>query len=312
MSNKQIDIISVGETLIDFIGTQPETPFEDTRDFHRYLGGSPTNVAVNIARLGGNSALVASVGKDGLGKYIKRRLNEAGVNIEYLGERESHPTTGIMVNRTTGTPEFIAYRGADCQIEPEQLPDDLLASAKILHTTCFGLSKQPARNSILVAARRAAKLGLEVSIDLNYSEKIWPLREEAVASVSEYCHHGALVKVSQDDSDRLFGPGLDHEQIFERLHMMGAKKVCLTLGKEGAKLSSKGNPIIELKALPLDKIMDATGAGDAFWSGFLFAYLQQHNDQKCMETGLKMAAIKLQHVGRVPDYASALSEILNN
>ena len=48
MSNKQIDIISVGETLIDFIGTQPETPFEDTRDFHRYLGGSPTNVAVNI------------------------------------------------------------------------------------------------------------------------------------------------------------------------------------------------------------------------------------------------------------------------
>lgn len=312
MGQKNIDIICVGETLIDLIGTQPETPFEDTRDFHRYLGGSPTNVAVNIARLGGQSVLVASIGDDGLGNYIIRRLTEAGVNINYLATTQAYPTTSILVNRTTGTPGFIAYRGADCQIQSSQLPDELLGRSRILHTTCFGLSRQPARASILDAVKRAVRLEVQPSIDLNYSEKIWPDRAEAIEAVSEFCHQGALVKVSQDDSDRLFGPGLDHQQIFDRLHMMGAKKVCLTLGKAGAKLSAKGQAIISLQALPLDKIMDATGAGDAFWSGFLFAYLQQLNDKKCMETGLKMAAIKLQHVGRIPDYASALSEILNN
>jgi len=312
MTVKPIDIVCAGEVLIDLIGTQPETPFEDTRDFHRYLGGSPTNVAVNIARLGGRSALVASVGKDGLGKYIMGRLIEAEVETQHIVQKEAHPTSSILVNRTTGTPQFIAYRGADYQIEKTQLPDILLERAKILHTTCFGLSKQPARDSILDAAKRAANFGAQLSIDLNYSNKIWPNRLEALEAVSEYCKHGALVKVSQDDSDRLFGPGLSHREIFDRLHAFGAKKVCLTLGKEGAKLSDGRDNPISLEALPLEKIMDATGAGDAFWSGFLFAYLQQHNDQKCMESGLKMAAIKLQYVGRVPDYATALAEILNN
>jgi fructokinase len=54
-------------------------------------------------------------------------------------------TSVIFVSKSTGTPDFIPYREADSQIVPSQITDDLLKSAKIFHTTCFALSKDPAR-----------------------------------------------------------------------------------------------------------------------------------------------------------------------
>ena len=65
---KDIDILCAGETLIDFIGTQTEAPLSETKDYHRYLGGSPTNVAMNMARLGASVEMVATVGDDGFGQ----------------------------------------------------------------------------------------------------------------------------------------------------------------------------------------------------------------------------------------------------
>ncbi len=69
-----IDILCVGEALIDFIGQQSGVQINNTSDYHRYLGGSPTNVAMNSARLGLKSAIVATVGNDGFGEYIFKSL----------------------------------------------------------------------------------------------------------------------------------------------------------------------------------------------------------------------------------------------
>ena len=70
MKNKNIDILCVGEVLIDFIGHQSDVLINNTRDYHRYIGGSPTNVALNTTRLGLNSILVATGGNDNLGEFI--------------------------------------------------------------------------------------------------------------------------------------------------------------------------------------------------------------------------------------------------
>ncbi|MDC8002991.1 carbohydrate kinase [Aureisphaera galaxeae] len=309
---RDIDILSIGETLIDFIGTQVEKPIKETKDYHRYLGGSPTNVAMNMARLGLNVKMVATVGNDGFGDYILKRFREVDIDTSDVREIDGIPSTVIFVNRTTGTPEFIPMRGADCHIESGQITLSTLDRTRIYHTSCFALSRSPARETILEIAQKAHDAGCQLSIDINYSKKIWPNTQEALETIKKYCALGPLVKVSQDDMDRLFGRGMSHEEIFTNLHKLGAKLVCLTLGKEGAKLSEQGKPILELSALKVDKIMDATGAGDAFWSGFLFAWIKGKSNQICMETALKMAAIKLQNVGRIPDYALIISSILNN
>ena len=311
MTERTIDILCIGEALIDFIGTQVEHPISRIKDYHRYLGGSPTNVAMNMARLGLNVEMVASVGKDGFGDYIIERLTENEVSTSLVRNSTTAPTTVIFVTRTTGTPEFVPLRGADSDILPVQISEEKLKSAKIYHTSCFALSKEPARSTILQGARKASELGCQLSIDINYSEKIWPDVEEAKKAIFEYCSLNPIVKVSQDDVDRLFGKGMNHSEIFEYLHSLGVDLVCLTLGKDGAKLSERGQGVLELSALKVEKIMDATGAGDAFWSGFLFAWLKDKPKQKCMEAALQMAAIKLQNVGRIPDFADVISDVLN-
>ena len=95
-----IDVLCVGEVLIDFIGHQAETQINNTRDYHRYLGGSPTNLAMNVARLGLNSTIVATVGDDGFGEYIFNRLEGEGVRTNYVSTIANKPTSVIFVSRS--------------------------------------------------------------------------------------------------------------------------------------------------------------------------------------------------------------------
>ncbi|WP_046755848.1 carbohydrate kinase family protein [Kordia jejudonensis] len=310
MTNKDIDILCVGEALVDFIGHQEGVLINNTRDYHRYLGGSPTNVAMNTARLGLNTALVASIGTDGLGDYILERLHEVAINIDHVKKIETSPTSIIFVSRSLDTPDFIAYRNSDFLITEDQIPTSLLKKIRIFHTTCFALSKNPAQKTIINKAKEAFQLGCKFSIDINYSEKIWPDKENALQIIKEYCSYNPLVKISEDDIARLFDDTFTHDEVFSFFHDLGVDIVCLTLGKDGVKLSQRNKKLIHMPAIKINKVMDATGAGDAFWSGFLFAYLKNNTIEDCLHIALNLAALKLQNVGRLPNNINILSELL--
>lgn len=307
---REIDILCVGEILIDFIGHQSGVMINETRDYHRYLGGSPMNVAMNSSRLGLKPVMVATIGNDGLGEYIFKRLEETAINTDYIKKKKKKPTSVILVSRTDGTPDFIPFREADCCITEDQLSKDLLKNSKIYHTTCFALSKKPAQDTILKKAEEAFNLGCKLSIDVNYAKKLWKSKKKAFEVIKAYCKYNPLVKISEDDMLRLFEKKMPHNEIFDFFHSEGVDIVCLTLGSEGVKLSQKGKEVIQLPAMKVDKIMDATGAGDAFWSGFLFAYIQKKPIETCLEVALKLAALKLQNVGRLPDNINILSQLL--
>ncbi|WP_147678305.1 carbohydrate kinase family protein [Algibacter pacificus] len=307
---KNIDILCVGEVLVDFIGHQSGVQINNTRDYHRYLGGSPTNVAMNSARLGLKSVMVATVGKDGFGEYILERLKEVGVITDHIKELNDKASSVIFVSRTDSTPDFIPFREADFCISEDQISETLLLKTKIYHTTCFALSKKPAQTTILAKAEAAYNAGCQLSIDVNYAKKLWDSQAEALAVIQAYCKFNPLVKISEDDMLRLFEKELAHQEIFEFFHSQGVDTVCLTLGSKGVKLSQKGKDIIELPAIKIDVVQDATGAGDAFWSGFLFAYVKEKPIEKCLEVALQLAALKLQNVGRLPDNINILSELL--
>ncbi len=305
-----IDILCVGEVLVDFIGHQEGVLINETRDYHRYLGGSPTNVAMNSTRLGLNTTLVATVGNDGFGSYILDKLSSVGLNTDHVNVIDNKSTSVIFVSRSDGTPDFIPFREADCCIYEEQISSEILSRTKIFHTTCFALSKKPAQETILKKAKEAYKIGCKLSIDLNYSKKLWKSQKKAFKVIKTYCQYNPLIKISEDDMLRLFEKELPHEEIFNFFHNEGVDIVCLTLGSKGVKLSQKGKKIIQLPAIKIEKVMDSTGAGDAFWSGFLFAYVKEKSIDECLEIALKLAALKLQNVGRLPDNINILSQLL--
>lgn len=306
---KAIDILCIGEVLIDFIGHEINTPINKTKDYHRFLGGSPTNVAVNAARLGLKSTLVASCGNDGLGDYILKKLKETKVDTTYIARMESMPTSVIFVSKSTTTPDFIPYRQADCQIFESFLPDEIINQAKIFHTTCFALSKNPARQTIINRAKKAKELGLQLSIDINFSERIWPNRSEAIQVLSDYLANDPLVKLSEDDCYRLFGESKSEADIFEFFHALGATTICLTKGKNGVLVSDTVKGRFVQSALPITEIKDATGAGDAFWTGFLYGQLQHWSIEECLTIAQKLAAIKLQSLGKLPEAANIMELI---
>ncbi|AQG80449.1 carbohydrate kinase family protein [Spirosoma montaniterrae] len=299
-SERPYDLISVGELLADFISHHVSSSLLDAQDFRRYQGGSPANMAANMARLGNKVALVATVGTDNIGRYLTRQITETGVDTQYVHSHPLEPTSIVVVSRTSGTPDFIAYRTADRQIEPEHLPDSLLQQARIFHTTCFALSQSPAQGTIVDGARRAQALGCQVSIDANYAPSIWPDRDQAWRVLTEYFSYGALVKVSEDDVARLYGSKQPPEKAIQDFHQMGASLVCLTLGPDGSLVSyNNGAKQARVPGRKID-VVDVTGAGDAYWAGFLTAYIDGYAPANCAHVGAALAKMKLTRQGPLP------------
>jgi sugar/nucleoside kinase (ribokinase family) len=297
---KKYALLSVGELLADIIGTEIHDSILETSHFERFQGGSPANMAANMARLGMSTALVSCVGNDNLGIFLRNEVAKTGIDVSYIITDKNQPTSIVIVSRTKGTPDFIAYRTADRMIQSHHIHDNLLTESAIFHTTCFALSQEPAQSAIVDAAKRANAVGCRVSLDANYAPQIWADRQQAWDVISAYCSYDGLVKLSEDDAERIYGKKVSEKQVIGDFHAMGADLVCLTKGGQGSIISyEKGAKQLNLGIKPLE-VIDATGAGDAFWAGFLTAWTQEKSVEICANAGANLAALKLVTKGILP------------
>ncbi|MEM6769302.1 MAG: carbohydrate kinase, partial [Bacteroidota bacterium] len=290
------EIICIGELLLDLISLDYAEDFRAADKYQRLPGGSPANLAMNLARLGRAAALIATVGQDDAGKLLIDAVAKAGVQTEHIA-RHSDPTTLILVTKSKTVSDFEPYRMADYQISADQLPEAYLASAKIVHTTAFALSKEPARTNILSAMHKAASRGVRLSVDFNYADKIWGNdRSAGLETLTEIAQAGGMIKVSEVDFERLFEEMvIDYHSAAHKIKDLGASLVCLTLGAEGCfVVHSEGEFYLPAQEV---EVKDTTGAGDAFWSGFLAAHLAGMDWEACARSGRGMAALKLGTIG---------------
>ena len=238
MRNKKFDILSVGELLIDMISADFAESMDEAEMFKRIPGGSPANLCMNMKRLGNTVRLVSTVGNDDMGAYLLGYVKQLGLDTQSI-QQVKEPTTLILVTRSKNVSNFEAYRGADSHISLEQLNDELLQEVSVFHTTCFALSREPAQSNILRGARRAAELGSQISIDVNYAKKIWENQDEAQKVVAEFCNLGAFVKCSEVDWERLYNnPLTDAKASAQHFLNLGAKEVCITMGGDGCVVAS--------------------------------------------------------------------------
>lgn len=297
--NRPIDVLGAGELLIDFLSVDFADTLDAVSQFKRIQGGSPANWCMNMARLGNKARLAATVGNDDMGDFLVQTVEGSGVEMASI-RRVDLPSTLILVTRSRNVSNFEAYRMADPEIIPAQLPDDLWPNLTLFHTTCFGLSKPPAQQVILDAAQKAVRSGCQLSLDANYAAKIWPDQAQAQEFVQQYIGLGALVKISEVDWERLYNhPLKDPEAAARYLLDLGAGEVCVTLGGEGCLAAAQGG---KMHYLPGRKVAvkDTTGAGDAFWSGYVTAWLDGYDPLRCAMAGRNMAELKLSVFGPLP------------
>lgn len=292
---RPFDILCAGELLVDFISSGYAESLDEAKSFERHMGGSPANLCMNMARLGNKASLTASVGMDDMGSYLIDSVKKTGVDCKYVRQVVA-PTTAILVTRTKSVANFEAYRLADAMISPSQLPTSRLRNSTIFHTTCFGLGKKPGQTNIMKAARKAVELGCQLSIDANYAQKTWPDRDDPRKFVEAFCNLGAIVKVSEVDWERLYGrPLKDANLAAEFFVKMGASLACVTMGGDGAFVANaKSGEFLPSRKV---EVKDTTGAGDAFWSGFLTAWLDGYGPLDCAKAGRSMAELKIANFG---------------
>lgn len=292
------DLIAAGELLLDLISTDYADDFQSADTYRRMPGGSPANLASNLVRLGKRAALIAGVGNDDGGKLLIDYASGLGLDVSHVA-RFPQPTTLILVTKSKAVSDFEPYRGADAQIQLNDRQIEWATNCRLFHTTAFALSREPARSTILRTAKVAVEKGVQLSIDANYAPKIWPDRQDAINTIEQYLKRGALAKFSEVDYERLYDRPVDDPKIAGRhLLSLGAKLVCLTMGHEGVHVFYDD----EYFHLPARKVevKDTTGAGDAFWSGFLSAWLDDASPYDCAVNGRAMAERKVAVFGPLP------------
>jgi len=298
-SNIDLDLLAIGETLIDFISTEPAESLREATTFRRYLGGSPANIAVNVSKLGGRSAILSKTGIGAFGQFLKAELQYHGVNTDYLIMDHRVHTSFIFVSQTSGTPDFEASRNGDYKLTLEEVPEEAIARAKVVHASTFSLSREPCRSAVQKALQLASEQGKIVSFDPNYSPVIWPDYQEAQTIIRNIYRYATITKPSLDDAHRLFSSNERPETYIEMFHELGPRIVVLTMGKDGSLISEDGHLLGHLSARPI-QVVDATGAGDSFWAAFLVAMLDGHSLKDCLLFAREIVEMKLSRIGPLP------------
>jgi fructokinase len=296
---KPLDVLTIGEMVVDFISAEKTDTLSNASTFRRYLGGSPANIAVYVSKLGGNSAVIAKTGIGAFGQFLKSELQRHGVTTDYLMMDHRTHTTVIFVSSTAATPDFEEFRSGDYLLTPEEVSEEAISRTRVVHASTFALSREPCRSAVLWAFSKAREMGKIVSLDPNYSRRVWPEKREARRIIREAYRYVNITKPSADDARRVFGPDYEPEQYVEMFHDLGAEIVIFTMGEEGTLISENGKTPAHLPARPVE-VVDATGAGDAFWAGFLTATLDGNPVESSVLFAREIVERKLTTKGSLP------------
>lgn len=303
--NKEIDIFTMGEVLVDMISNDYDDDF-NCSEYTKHFGGSPANIAMNVKRLGGNSAIASAVGNDPLGAYLVNHLENNSIDTSYINKVD-YSTSMVLVSKSKTTPVPIFYRGADYNLEYNEKIDFALKNCKIVHFSCWPISQPNSRKTIEKVIEEARKNNAIIGFDPNYHEGIWEKGHDGIEYIKNLISKVDIIKPSEVDAERIFGPDT-YENHVQKFIDLGAKLVIMTLGKDGA-IVTNGKETLRFETLATE-IVDTTGAGDAFWSGFYTGITKSYTLKDALNLGFATSAFKLRHVGAIADLPT-IEEIKN-
>ncbi|WP_129724267.1 carbohydrate kinase family protein [Xylanivirga thermophila] len=299
LKDKKYDIATVGEVLVDMISTEYTDGF-DCDTYRRFFGGSPANIAMNVKKLGINSTIICCAGSDEMGDFLISKMKMQGLDTSNV-KRAYSSTSMVLLNKSQSSPIPIFYRGADYRIVFDESIEDVIRTSKIVHFSTWPISREPSRSAIEKIIEVAKESGTIIGFDPNYHPALWEKGYDGVSYIKGIIKDVDIIKPSEDDAKRLFGEESIDEYIARFLDL-GAKLVIMTLGKDGL-VASDGKTTIRMDSVA-DNVMDTTGAGDAFWSGFYAAIVKGYDVKDAIRLGNASSAYKLRYTGAVVDFPS--------
>lgn len=293
MSTKQkrLDVICIGRIAVDLYGQQIGARLEDTSTFARYLGGSSGNVAYGAAIQGLKSAMLARVGDEHNGRFLREELQRVGVDTAFLITDKTRLTGLVMLGiKDEDTFPLIFYRDncADMGLTPQDIDEDYIASARAVAVTGTHLSHPDTRAAVLKALEIARRHGLRTALDIDYRPVLWGLTslgdgetrfiesERVTQQLQEVLHYFDLI-VGTEEEFHIAGGSTDTLSALKAVRQSSKATLVCKRGPLGCVVFEGDIPDsweqTTLQSGVRVEVLNVLGAGDAFMSGLLRGWL---------------------------------------
>lgn len=273
MSNPQV--LCLGEILFDCLADQLGQGLEDVESWTLYPGGAPANVACALVKLGTSAGFIGALGLDELGNSLIQVLQDASVNTEGVQRYFNVPTRQVYVLRNVygdrnfaGFGKYETEKFADTLLQAELLPELLFQKADFLVLGTLELAYPESNRAVHHALDLADKYKLKVMLDINWRPVFWQNIDIAPQEIRSLFNKVDFVKLAKEEAEWLFDTH-DPEKIIYKIDR--AEGILVTDGGNGCAYCL-GNNEGQLPAFPVD-VIDTTGAGDGFTSGFIHQLL---------------------------------------
>ena len=294
---KEYDLILLGRVAIDFNPVDLNRPLEDSCNFNKYLGGSPANIAVGMARLGKKVGFIARVSDDQFGDYVTHYFQKEGIDTSHMSRCRNGENLGLTFTEIMSPTEsrILMYRDgvADLMLEPEDVDEEYIKRTKALLISGTALAASPSREAALKALMLAKKNGVAVIFDIDYRAYTWKSMDEISIYYSIVAKESDLILGSREEFDlteRIMGVCGDDSDSAKRWQAYGCKIVVIKHGKEGSTAYACDGSHYAVKPFPTSALK-GFGGGDGYASSFIRALLDGCSVSKALEYGSASASM---------------------
>lgn len=314
----RFDAVAIGNALVDVLASVDEEFLvaenlvkgsmmlvDSDRSHHLYSrvtevieasGGSAANTAFGLASLGGRAGFIGKIADDKLGDTFIRDMNRVGVGFLKGATSTTEPTGRCIIAVTPdGQRTMSTFLGAASLLEPSDISQDAVAAGAVLFLEGYLFDRDEAKQAFRTAAAYAHAAGRKVSLTLSDS----------------FCvdrHRSDFLTLISDDIDILFSNELELRSLYQTesfdVALEYLRQDCefaaVTREKKGS-IVINGHDLVQIKAEPVEQVVDATGAGDMYAAGFLYGFTRGKSIEECGRIGSIAASEVITHVGPRPN-----------
>lgn len=255
-------------------------------------GGSVANTMAGISYLGGNSSFIGKISSDEFGKIYKKSLEKINVNFCYFEKNESLPTGASIIFITPDTERTMCtYLGISSQLSKEDISENYIKDYEIIFLEGYLWDKGISEDMFKYVINLAQKNNIKIAMSLS-----------DIFCVTR--HRDDFFRLLKNDLNILIGNENEINELMQKNNLLDSineikkvnKLIIITRSANGS-LAVLNNEIVNCESIKVQRVLDLTGAGDLFASGFFKEYLDKSNIKKCLQTGSQLAAKIIQKIG---------------
>lgn len=317
-----LDVITIGRSSVDLYGAQVGGRLEDMRSFNKYVGGSPTNMAVGTARLGLKSALITRVGDEHMGRFIRETLMSEGVETSGIVTDPERLTALVLLGiRDQEQFPLIFYREncADMALCEDDIDPDFIGQARCVTVTGTHLSNPSTEAAVLKALRIAREKGLKTALDIDYRPNLWGVAghgdgesrfvaSDKVTQKLMSTLHLFDVIVGTEEEFHIAGGTTDTLAALRAVRQNSDATLICKRGPMGAvafdgEIADSLDDGLSGPGFPIE-VFNVLGAGDGFMSGLLKGWLTGEDWPTTLKYANACGAFAVSRHGCAPAYPS--------